>query len=117
MKAALFKGCGFVPDLLPLQAWLECAWKAGFDTAGGDMLGNVMQNSHQWIGTTECAALLRFFGLKAQIIDFTGMPYDLFLGLASEAQQWSCVSPQCLLSEVLNVMHEAPSIATFRDTL
>lgn len=72
MEAALFKGCGFVPDLLSLQAWLECAWKAGFDTAGGDMLGNVMQGSHQWIGTTECAALLRFFGLKAQIIDFTG---------------------------------------------
>ncbi len=84
MEAALFKGCGFVPDLLSLQAWLECAWKAGFDTAGGDMLGNVMQGSHQWIGTTECAALLRFFGLKAQIIDFTGMPYYPFLGLESK---------------------------------
>jgi len=80
MEAAMFKGCGFVPDLLSLQAWLECAWKAGFDTAGGDMLGNVMQGSHQWIGTTECAALLRFFGLKAQIIDFTGMPYYPFQG-------------------------------------
>jgi len=44
------------------------------------MLGNVMQGSHQWIGTTECAALLRFFGLKAQIIDFTGMPYYPFQG-------------------------------------
>lgn len=69
---SLFSGCGFVPDILSLQTWLEVAWKAGFDTAGGDMLGNVMQGSHQWIGTTECAALLRFFGLKAQIIDFTG---------------------------------------------
>lgn len=72
MQDALFKGCGYVPDVLSLQAWLECAWKAGFDTAGGDMLGNEMQGSHQWIGTTECATLLRFFGLKAQIIDFTG---------------------------------------------
>ncbi|KAL3161056.1 hypothetical protein ABBQ38_009439 [Trebouxia sp. C0009 RCD-2024] len=72
MAQALFHGCGFVPDLLSLQAWLECAWKGGFDTAGGDMLGNAAQHSDQWIGTTECAALLRFFGLKAQIIDFTG---------------------------------------------
>ena len=72
MAEALFHGCGYVPDLLSLQAWLECAWKGGFDTAGGDMLGNAAQHSDQWIGTTECAALLRFFGLKAQIIDFTG---------------------------------------------
>ena len=72
MSEALFHGCDFVPDLLSLQAWLECAWKGGFDTAGGDTLGNAVQHSDQWIGTTECAALLRFFGLKAQIIDFTG---------------------------------------------
>ena len=72
MQQAMFRGCGFVPDIPSLQAWLELAWKAGFDTAGGDMLGNAMQGSKQWIGTTECAALLRFFGLKAQIIDFTG---------------------------------------------
>ena len=65
----MFLGCGFVPNILCLQTWLEVAWKAGFDTVDGDMLGNVMQGSHQWIGTTECAALLRFFGLEAQIID------------------------------------------------
>lgn len=74
MADALFNGCGYVPDIRSMQAWLELAWKAGFDTAGGDMLGNVMQGSHQWIGTTECAALLRFFGLRAEIIDFTGGP-------------------------------------------
>ena len=108
MEAALFKGCGFVPDLLSLQAWLECAWKAGFDTAGGDMLGNVMQGSHQWIGTTECAALLRFFGLKAQIIDFTGMPYYPFSGLASKAQQCSCVSPQILLASGADFHAQSP---------
>ena len=70
---ALFQGCGYVPDILSLQAWLECAWQSGFDVAGGDMLGNSIQNSQQWIGTTECAALFRFFGLKAEIIDFTGV--------------------------------------------
>lgn len=69
---ALFQGCGFVPDVLALQAWLECAWKSGIDTAGGNLLGNTMQGSNQWIGATECAALLRLFGFKAQVVDFTG---------------------------------------------
>lgn len=71
-EEALFAGCGFVPDLLTLQGWLERAWKAGIDTAGGDLLGNIAQGTQQWIGTTECAALLRFFGFKAEIVDFTG---------------------------------------------
>ena len=109
MEAALFKGCGFVPDLLSLQAWLECAWKAGFDTAGGDMLGNVMQGSHQWIGTTECAALLRFFGLKAQIIDFTGMPHYVNVWHESPAAFMCQYTNFCLL-QLLIFMHAAPSI-------
>ena len=79
MHETLFEGCGFVPDVLSLQAWLEIAWKAGYDVAGGDMLGNAMQGSHRWIGTTECAALLRFFGLRAHIIDFTGFALDSVL--------------------------------------
>ena len=87
MAEALFYGCGYVPDLLSLQAWLECAWKGGFDTAGGDMLGNIAQNSDQWIGTTECAALLRFFGLKAQIIDFTGRGFSALSRLHKSLNQ------------------------------
>ena len=70
---ALFQGCGFVPDIPTLQAWLECAWKAGIDTAGGDLLGNTMQGSKHWIGTTECATVLRLFRFKAQVVDFTGV--------------------------------------------
>ena len=31
MRNALFGGCGHVVDILALQAWLECAWAAGFD--------------------------------------------------------------------------------------
>jgi hypothetical protein len=27
-------------------------------------------NTSSWIGTTECAALLRYFGLRAVIVDF-----------------------------------------------
>ena len=82
MADALFNGCAYVPDIRSMQAWLELAWKAGFDTAGGDMLGNVMQGSHQWIGTTECAALLRLYGLRAEIIDFTGAPQPSLLFLS-----------------------------------
>lgn len=36
---ALFGGCGFVPDVASLQAWLECAWAAGFDPMGAEQLG------------------------------------------------------------------------------
>lgn len=62
-----------MPNLLALQGWLECAWKAGIDTAGGDLLDNTVKGSEQWIGTTECAALLRLFGFKAEVVDFTGI--------------------------------------------
>ena len=36
---ALFGGCGYVPDVTSLQAWLECAWVAGFDPTGAEQLG------------------------------------------------------------------------------
>ena len=36
---ALFGGCGYVPDVTSLQAWLECAWAAGFDPTGAEQLG------------------------------------------------------------------------------
>ena len=62
--------------MLTLQAWLECAWRAGIDTAGGDLLGNAMQGSNQWIGATEAATVLRLFGFKAQVVDFTGRIYQ-----------------------------------------
>ena len=93
MAEALFHSCGFVPDLLSLQAWLECAWKGGFDTAGGDMLGNAAQHSDQWIGTTECAALLRFFGLKAHIIDFTGEGHGCSSMVHASANQQQLLVP------------------------
>ena len=36
---ALFGNCGYVPDVASLQAWLECAWTAGFDPMGAEQLG------------------------------------------------------------------------------
>lgn len=39
VSQALFGGCGYVPDVASLQAWLECAWGAGFDPMGAEQLG------------------------------------------------------------------------------
>ncbi|KAG2488418.1 hypothetical protein HYH03_013102 [Edaphochlamys debaryana] len=72
LREALFGGAGFVPDIGSLQAWLEAAWGAGFDTLGAESLGGKIQGDRKWIGTTEAAALLRSFGARAHIIDFEG---------------------------------------------
>jgi hypothetical protein len=70
MKDVLFGGAGFVPDILALQNWLEVAWAKGFDLAGADYFGWHIRGTRKWIGTTECAALLRSFGVRARIVDF-----------------------------------------------
>ncbi|KAK9805023.1 hypothetical protein WJX73_003581 [Symbiochloris irregularis] len=72
MQDALFNGSGFVPSIPHLQAWLECAWKAGFDAQGAAELQWQVQGTRRWVGTTEAAALLRYFGLRAQIVDIRG---------------------------------------------
>lgn len=69
-KDALFGGCGFVPDILALQRWLEIAWARGFDKPGAEYFDWEITGTHKWIGTTECAALLRSFGMRARIVDF-----------------------------------------------
>ncbi|PNH08235.1 Zinc finger with UFM1-specific peptidase domain protein [Tetrabaena socialis] len=72
LREALYGGAGFVPDIGSMQAWLEAAWAGGFDLLGADSLGGSIQGDRKWIGTTEAAALLRSFGVKAQIVDFEG---------------------------------------------
>lgn len=47
------------------------AWQAGFDPGGAAML-QAVQCTRKWIGTTEAAALLRYFGCRALIVDFYG---------------------------------------------
>lgn len=69
-KEMLFGGSGFVPDIPSLQKWLEIAWMRGFDVMGADSLDFEIYGCKKWIGTTECAALLRSFGLRAHIVDF-----------------------------------------------
>ncbi|XP_004309112.1 PREDICTED: zinc finger with UFM1-specific peptidase domain protein-like [Fragaria vesca subsp. vesca] len=69
-RDVLFGGAGFVPDIPSLQRWLEIAWGKGFDVAGSDHFNNKIYGLRRWIGTTECAALFRSFGLRARIVDF-----------------------------------------------
>ncbi|KAJ1387495.1 Peptidase C78, ubiquitin fold modifier-specific peptidase 1/ 2 [Sesbania bispinosa] len=69
-REALFGGAGFVPDIPSLQRWLEIAWEKGFDAPGSAQFDHVIYGSKKWIGTTECAALLRSFALRARVVDF-----------------------------------------------
>lgn len=70
VKEALFGGAGFIPNIFAMQQWLEIAWAKGFDVAGADYFDWKISGTEKWIGTTECAALLRSFGVRARIIDF-----------------------------------------------
>lgn len=70
MKEALFGGAGFIPNIFAMQRWLEIAWAKGFDVAGADYFDWKISGTEKWIGTTECAALLRSFGVRAWIVDF-----------------------------------------------
>ncbi|KAK9724103.1 hypothetical protein RND81_05G048500 [Saponaria officinalis] len=71
-RDVMFGGSGFVPDIGSLQRWLEIAWQRGFDVVGSLHFEGKVYGSRKWIGTTECAALLRSFGLRAKIVDFDG---------------------------------------------
>ena len=73
MKEALFGGAGFIPNIFAMQRWLEIAWAKGFDVAGADYFDWKISGTEKWIGTTECAALLRSFGVRARIIDFQAL--------------------------------------------
>lgn len=69
-REVLYGGAGFVPDIASLQGWLELAWEQGFDTQGSNDFEREIYGKRNWIGTTECATLLRSFGLRAMIVDF-----------------------------------------------
>ncbi|KAL0452345.1 UNVERIFIED_CONTAM: Zinc finger-containing ubiquitin peptidase 1 [Sesamum latifolium] len=76
-REVLYGGCGFVPSIGSLQRWLELAWEKGFDTPGADDFDQKIYGKRNWIGTTECAAILRSFGLRARIVDFSSRDFEL----------------------------------------
>lgn len=69
-RKTVFGGSASVPDIPSLQRWLEIAWEKGFDAPGSAQFNHVICGSKEWIGTTECAALLRSFALRARVVDF-----------------------------------------------
>ena len=71
-REVLFGGSGYVPEIGSLQRWLEVAWQRGFDLVGSNYFKGKIYGSKNWIGTTECAAILCSFGLRAKIVDFDG---------------------------------------------
>ena len=71
-RQALFGGVEYVPDIVSLQAWLECAWQQGFDPAGQHSLEGSVQGTTKWIGAIDIAALLRQFGIRVRFMDFLG---------------------------------------------
>ncbi|KAG6468371.1 hypothetical protein ZIOFF_073047 [Zingiber officinale] len=72
-RDVMFGHSGFVPDIPSLQRWLEIAWKRGFDVYGSNFFNQKIYGSRKWIGATECATILRSFGLRARIVDFDGV--------------------------------------------
>lgn len=66
----VFPGEAAVPDIHSLQTWLEIAWKHGWDQEGAGQLDWKVIDTAKWIGTTECAVILRSLGIRASIVQF-----------------------------------------------
>lgn len=76
-REVMFGRSGFVPDIPSLQRWLEIAWERGFDRPGSESFNQKVYCSRKWIGSTECAALFRSFGLRARVVDFSSKDFEL----------------------------------------
>jgi hypothetical protein len=74
-RPLLFNGDGEVPDIHGIQAYIERAWVAGFDVAGAADFKQGLLGTSVWVGATECTALLRYFGLRAHLVDFFDEAY------------------------------------------
>lgn len=69
-RSVLFGGTGHLPPVPRLQEWLDRAWQAGFDPEGAEQLEGSVAHSKKLIGATECATLLRSFGVRAFVCSF-----------------------------------------------
>lgn len=67
----VFRGCGYVPSLSALQAELERAWADGFDAVSAAHFGYRVSGGSAWIGTSEAWALLRSYGVCANVVRFS----------------------------------------------
>jgi zinc finger-containing ubiquitin peptidase 1 len=60
---------GEIPSVHGIQSWIERAWSDGFDPEGASELAPLL-GTNTWIGASECAALLRYFNIRASVVDF-----------------------------------------------
>lgn len=60
---------GEIPSVHGIQSWIERAWVDGFDPEGACELSPLL-GTNTWIGASECAALLRYFNIRATVVDF-----------------------------------------------
>jgi len=74
LKSALFDGSGRFPDIPTIQEVIELAWQAGFDSGGAAQLGYSVRGTRKWIGTSEIASVLSYFGLRVAIYEFKSIP-------------------------------------------
>ncbi|KAK9822054.1 hypothetical protein WJX74_003875 [Apatococcus lobatus] len=94
-NSAIFRGSGHVPCIEALQAGVQEAWQAGFDVRGAEQLDHRIVGTRKWVGTTEAAALLRSFGIRARIVDFTGSPQSITPGQAPGSSSTCHPGVQC----------------------
>jgi len=69
-RSRLFGGSGYVPKLEDMKAWVENAWAEGWDPDGCATIPNGLIGTREWVGTTECWALLNSFGINAEVVSF-----------------------------------------------
>jgi len=56
-------------EINEIQKQIECAWKEGFDIAGGKSFNFKLVGKNDWIGATEATIFLRSIGVHAEIVD------------------------------------------------
>jgi hypothetical protein len=61
------KHLGSIQDI---QRRIEEAWRDGFDPDGAAQLQHKLVQTRKWIGTTEIAMVLYYYGIQCKIIDF-----------------------------------------------
>lgn len=98
-RQRLFGGSGSVPDVYGLQSWIEKAWNDGFDVDAKIQLGGSLLGTDTWIGAGEAAALLRYFGIRAVMLDFVAT------GSNVSRSDWKGTSPRKQSTQAPNAVN------------
>jgi hypothetical protein len=72
----LFGGIDSICTVPEIQTWMEKCWSAGFDREGRKIFNGKLTNTKGMLGTTDVAALFRYFGIRMNLVDFLSTPLD-----------------------------------------